>query len=311
MISSAICIRAPSSAFAAPAFTALSIVRDISHAARPGCRAKRGLPILTRLRKRALAALKAANEAARSNPKHKKPEKPDEEDDLSHLVGSAKLRRLGSGNGKAGSSSPPSRQTGGVPLPLMTPVHSQIHDSGVPPPTAVSNGRSPTETASTSTTLADPVQGMVPPFPQDPAQYLNMPDHIQPNLSISPPTGVNSWLGDFSPQWSDQSILYPSSADLVSPTTNNLATSYGAATEMSYFPSFNSAPIGTGGGGIVPGQEMGSLSYDLSGGMDMDMSMALGLDRDTSGAIGDQAGEWDLDFDALEFINVGNMGNTY
>lgn len=189
----------------------------------------------------------------------------------------------------------------------MTPVHSNFQDIGVPPPTAVSNGRSPAETSSTSTTLADPVQGMVPPFPQDPVQYV---DHTQPNLLITPPTGVNNWLGDFSSQWSDQSILYNNSSDLVSPTSNGhgLPTSYSTATEMSYFPTF-AASMGTG---MVPGQDYHpNTNFDMGGGMDMDMSMALGLDRDGPGATGDEGGEWDLDFDALEFINLGNTGNTF
>lgn len=388
---SAICIRAPFSAFAGPAFSGLSIVCDISHAARPGCRAKKGLPILVRLRKRALAALKAASEAARTNPRRKKVEKPEEEDDLTHLAGSAKLRRTGgvgasgSGSGKAGSVSPPARSAGGMPLPSMSSVndfgtqqqyqqqqqhqlqhqqqqdqdqylnqhqqHQNQNQNQIQHHRTFSNGRSPTETASTSTTLADPVQGMVPSFPADGVgiNFLQTPDQTYQGLSISPTGGgggggANGWLGDFSPQWSDQSILYPTSSDMVSPTSNSnghgngLGTSYSMASDISYFPNFNST-LGNGNGNdngmmngngngnsngigsgsshamggydIAMGMGMGTgMGMDMGMGVDMDMSMALGLDRDGNGGVGvggEQGGEWDVDFDAF----VNNMGHSF
>jgi hypothetical protein len=181
---------------------------------------------------------------------------------------------------------------------------------------------------------------MVPSFPSDEIginYLLQTPDQTYPNLSISPTGGTNGWLGDFSPQWSDQSILYPASSDLVSPTSNTngngLATSYSMTTDMSYFPNFNSATFTEGNGngnGINNGNGNGGSSgmngdgnengYDtamamamrmgMGSGVDMDMSMALGLDRDGNGAVTmghEQGEEWDVDFDAF----VNNLGNTF
>lgn len=104
----------------------MTIVVDISHAAREGCRAKKGLPILIRLRRRAqdslLAAVgnKASLPASSSLPSTTSsqggaPPAKDEDDDLSHLAGSARLRRVG-------SSPPPKRASfGNTPQPIVSP----------------------------------------------------------------------------------------------------------------------------------------------------------------------------------------------
>ncbi|KAI9636195.1 fungal-specific transcription factor domain-containing protein, partial [Dioszegia hungarica] len=56
----AIAIRAPKSAFAAPAFDGLTTVLDLATAAPPGCRAKKGLAVLLRLRARAQDSMRKA-----------------------------------------------------------------------------------------------------------------------------------------------------------------------------------------------------------------------------------------------------------
>ncbi|WVQ71091.1 hypothetical protein IAR50_000616 [Cryptococcus sp. DSM 104548] len=97
----AIAIRAPTCAYATPAFQAMSIVCDISAAAREGCRAKKGLPMLLRLRQRALNSLTSAVPVSATAgmssgaPPLSPGEGDGEEDDLSHLAGGVKLRRKG------------------------------------------------------------------------------------------------------------------------------------------------------------------------------------------------------------------------
>jgi len=69
----------------------MNVVCDIAAAARPGCRAKRGLPVLFRLRKRASDSLLAAGKTVAAVPAES-----DDFDDLGHLSASVKLRRIGS-----------------------------------------------------------------------------------------------------------------------------------------------------------------------------------------------------------------------
>ncbi|KAL1413451.1 hypothetical protein Q8F55_001218 [Vanrija albida] len=90
---SAIAIRAPTSAFATPAFTTMSLLCDICAAARDGCRAKNGLPLLLRLRERAAEAF---NAAAAANGSVKKEPVAESDNDLGHLNQTAKLVRTGS-----------------------------------------------------------------------------------------------------------------------------------------------------------------------------------------------------------------------
>lgn len=151
----------------------MSAVCDISAAARPGCRAKKGLPILVRLRKRAHEALIAASQAAKSNPMpdpssssfrrdqksgnkkksigpasngptvgvvHEEKEDDEEgEDDLSHLTGSAKLRRVGSApspgqalSGPGSEGSPPGA-TGDSPPGSGKPNNRHPTHAGITP----------------------------------------------------------------------------------------------------------------------------------------------------------------------------------
>jgi len=165
----AIAIRAPTSAFASPAYHGMTIVCDISAAARAGCRAKKGLPILLRLQKRAAEALVAAGKSpslARAVPV-------DHDDDLSHLHTSAKLRRVG--------SSPPSKKTSPVNLE-RTPPPLESHLSPTSP-----------RSVATSATLAEPVHydasgGLIPM-----SSLANGAVPPPPNLTAFPP-GTSTWL---------------------------------------------------------------------------------------------------------------------
>lgn len=138
MRSAAIVIRAPTSAFASSAFDGLTIVCDIAAAAREGCRAKKGLPVLVRLRARAQQSMRKAgrhgplNGTGRPNqpgqfaafvaapptrqimgagPKaadeaidtEADPDADAEDDDLGHLTGRSKLRRVRESNMRSGS----------------------------------------------------------------------------------------------------------------------------------------------------------------------------------------------------------------
>ncbi|KAK4683662.1 hypothetical protein P7C73_g6572, partial [Tremellales sp. Uapishka_1] len=171
---SAIAIRAPSCAFASPSFNGMSIVCEISAAAREGCRAKNGLPILIRLRKRAQAALAAVS---RSHKAKTTVQSSGDEDDLSHLSSSAKLRRVG--------SSPPQKR-----ISLGTPTAT-----AVPSPHSAGS-------AATSTTLIDPAQATFSATsPLDLSTYFAMFD--TPNSSAVPSSldlGMNT---DVSMAWSN------------------------------------------------------------------------------------------------------------
>ncbi|KAJ9102363.1 hypothetical protein QFC21_002763 [Naganishia friedmannii] len=92
----AICIEAPSSAFAAPAYMSLVTACDLAQAATEGSKAKGGLPVLQRLRQRASNAMlsiarrpsaSAAKTVERIRQEH-------EQDDLLHLANRTQLRRV-------------------------------------------------------------------------------------------------------------------------------------------------------------------------------------------------------------------------
>ena len=183
--SSAIAIRAPSCAFSSPSFHGMCIVCDISAVARDGCRAKRGLPVLIRLRRRAHHALvnaSAANATAVSGISFSS----SEEDDLSHFVSAARLRRIG--------YSPGQRLSSGV-------FDSGLaHQGGDMPPSPISQG-----SFATSITLAEPMAydpmsglimdqptfpGIVPPLPPEGTeetwyQAESGQDLLHPWLSMS------------------------------------------------------------------------------------------------------------------------------
>jgi hypothetical protein len=95
---SAIAIHAPTCAYSRPAFAGMSIVCDIAAAARVGCRAKNGLPMLIRLRARAHESLSNATRTTIvRGGTVVTPLSAGVEDDLGHINGSApRLRRVGS-----------------------------------------------------------------------------------------------------------------------------------------------------------------------------------------------------------------------
>lgn len=333
----AITILAPHSAFASPALAALGIVCDISQAARPGCRAKKGLYILTRLRVRAHNALRAATKFSHTSQQKKVVKTEEGEDDLTHLEGSIKLRRVGSE--QRASTSPP------VHPPSLPPMATPLYEHRRPLP-PVSNERSPTETISTSTTLMDPVSGMVPSFPaqgygnangsgnDNGNGYNTMSMEGQYNVSPEMPT---QWLSDFSPQWSDQSVMYDTSNNgLISPISNGMPTSTfapGSNGEFSFFPTFaqsnSSIPAGYHQGNEGQDQSLMELGMDkdmimalgIEGGMNMSMSMSMDGGSGSGNGSGDVAGEsgehgWEgagagpeLDFDLDQWVD--GMGGGY
>ena len=196
----------------------MSIVVDICQAARPGCRAKNALPTLTRLRKRASEVLRTAVESHRTAT-NTSPSRAD--DDLSHLVNAAKLRRVGSTHNtperdgrrpRSHHGSSPSWHISGSGAIHSSP--SATHRSGSDP-----DGSHPTQSPHsngsmfTSATLVDdsagtsafgigpntqyPYQGAVPPPPPPTAEEVQSTmqapgwaiGHVPPmQYSASPPS---------------------------------------------------------------------------------------------------------------------------
>ena len=91
---SAVAIRSPACAFASPSLRGLDIVCDIAAVSHDGGRAKRGLPILSRLRKRALEALTATSKSYGDPIGHTLSSTISSDDDLAHLRAATKLRRV-------------------------------------------------------------------------------------------------------------------------------------------------------------------------------------------------------------------------
>ncbi|WRT64573.1 uncharacterized protein IL334_001505 [Kwoniella shivajii] len=241
---SAIVIRAPTCAFASPSFHGMSIVCDISAAAREGCRAKKGLPILLRLRKRAHEALVAATKSKDKDTT----EASGEEDDLSHLVGSAKLRRVQAPLHKRTISSPGTGTQGLV---------------GETTPSPQSN-----TSVATSATLAEPgiYDGIVPPFPSD----MNVTSYSLNQQSLQTPA---TWISDDSMnQYINSSVSPPIAMSSFQSVNANIS---GTTSQNPYNQGQNQSPTMVylnqhgynGNGGNEPRSDF----------VDMDMSMALGM----------------------------------
>nr|XP_019008279.1 transcriptional regulatory protein [Kwoniella pini CBS 10737]OCF47060.1 transcriptional regulatory protein [Kwoniella pini CBS 10737] len=265
--SSAVClaavvIQAPSCAFASPSFHCMSIVCDISHAAREGCRAKKGLPILLRLRRRAHEALSAATKSRKIAATNPAPE----EDDLSHLAGSIKLRRIQGSSHKRSSSSPSHPGTG--PNGETTP--SPQSGSSV----------------ATSTTLAEPFmhEGIVPTFPG------NVLIPSQPYPIHQPMHTPSTWVSD------DPIHQYINSS--VSPATSYNTNRNGFLVDISQahqFPQMQGqeqSPLNNYvdqrasiGSGSVNGHSVIYGNGSSPECVDMDMSMALGMRYPLNGGI--------------------------
>jgi hypothetical protein len=279
--SAAIVIRAPNCSFAIESFSAMSDVCDISAAAREGCRAKKGLPVLLRLRTRAYEAL--------MNAAHASPHGaiPPDDDDLSHIAGSTIFKRVGSSprsdssSSKGGSAvhaltptdpvqevSPSSPSGVSVILseqPHLTPRHWGGHVGGHV--ATASAAKSPT--ASKFTHSANSAVGAVP---DDfwAAQYPNL-------ASLSFPS------------------FDPNSLDF---DTDDVMTSSGLASQ--FMPT-------TGYGNEVPYVPM-----------DLDMSMAFGMEKnflphtDVVETRDDYAGPQDYEFDIDAFMDfVGGGHQTH
>ncbi|OCF33828.1 transcriptional regulatory protein [Kwoniella heveanensis BCC8398] len=238
---SAIVIRAPICAFASPAFHGMSIVCDISAAAREGCRAKKGLPILLRLKKRAHQALVTATRSKNKG----MPEGSGEEDDLTHLAGSAKLRRVPAPLHKRAASSPSG------PSVIGTTSNNGLAGELTSSPNSAGS-------VATSATLAEPsmYDGIVPPFPGDPS---SMPQHPGPGLSLPLQTS-STWVSE------DPINQYINSS--VSPSTDPLQGHSATSPGHLHGPS----PSGYNVNQVNP-------EFDMRMGVDMDMSMAFGIER--------------------------------
>lgn len=256
------------------------IVCDISAAAREGCRAKRGLPILLRLRKRAYDALRLATQS-NTGPSPAS-DSQDGDDDLSHLSSSAKLRRV---------SSPPVKRAS------MSPGLAGMVDFNTP----VEHNTSPSDSAATSTTLAENgmFEGIVPAFPTEIPSYSNM---AQPMPSMPPPqthpgahfpTPTSMVMSQNMPNHSQsQSPNWPLFSP-ISSSANSAHSSWPMDTPMSLAD------------GHMNGFDMNlnaSMPMTMSSdSMDLDMSRALGL---VGGGV--QGDDMDLGFDFEAFVR--NMG---
>ncbi|WVF69574.1 hypothetical protein IAT40_004352 [Kwoniella sp. CBS 6097] len=239
---SAIVIRAPTCAFASPAFHGMSIVCDISAAAREGCRAKKGLPILLRLKKRAHEALVAATRSKNKG----NPDASGEEDDLTHLAGSAKLRRVLPPLHKRAASSPSGPAAIGMTNPNGLPgeLTSSPNSAG---------------SVATSATLAEPgmYDGIVPPFPGDQAS-MTLPN----GSALHVPLQTSS-------TWVSEDPIHQYINSSVSPSTNSLQGL--SATSPGYMQGQGPSPTGY--------TNQANPDFDPRMGVDMDMSMAFGIDR--------------------------------
>jgi hypothetical protein len=263
------------------------------------------LYILTRLRVRAHNALRAAAKFSHTSQREKVVKTEEGEDDLTHLEGSIKLRRVGSE--QRGSISPP------VHPPSLPPMGTPLYEQRLP----VSNERSPTETNSTSATLMDPISGVVPSFPTNGyGNYNQMSMEGQYNVSPEVPT---QWLSDFSPQWSDQSMIYNTSNGLISPISNGMPTSTfsGSNGEFNFFPTLPQSSMPTYQGA----QDQGMMEL----GMDKDLIIALGMEGGMSMSVSDgnvasgsgngNGNGWEggagpeLDFDLDQWVD--GMGGGY
>lgn len=236
--SAAIAIRAPQCAFASPSFHAMSIVCDISAAAREGCRAKKGLPILLRLRKRAHEAL-----VAESRTKNKvAADGSGEEDDLSHLVGSAKLRR--------------------VQAPLRRRSVSSSNGTGVAVGTGMTGGVDGTPSPSsgdsiaTASTLVDNglYEGVVPAFSGN---------QTTPSMGNCYPASSYSLMTS---SWGSEDCL---NGYIPNNLVSRSVVDPGAGTSRNTWPNVSNSSPSTN----IPV----SPEYERQMGVDMDMSMALGM----------------------------------
>lgn len=236
--SAAIAIRAPQCAFASPSFHTMSIVCDISAAAREGCRAKKGLPILLRLRKRAHEALVAA-----SRTKNKvAADDSGEEDDLSHLVGSAKLRRVRAPLRRRFVSS-----SNGMGVAVGTGMTGGV--DGTPSPNSVGS-------IATASTFVDNglYEGIVPAFSGNRTTASMGNSYPASSYSlITSSWGSEDYLNGYVPD----NLVSHSGVDPRAGTSRNTWPNVSSSS-----PSAN-IPV--------------SPEYEGQMGMDMDMSIALGM----------------------------------
>jgi hypothetical protein len=293
-IRSAIAIRAPGCAFASPAFSGMSIVCDISAAARPGCRAKKGLPALVRLRKRAQDALVIASRAKIPNTKQPKPKMTEtEEDDLSHLSGAIpKLRRVGSSPGRKVIGSPV-----GI-TQVLAENNTQTLTGGVsthdePSPLSI-------RSIATSDTLAEVVHydssgRLLDMSGNSVGQYEGVPDLGGGIVPPPPPIWHQGQGSPVSDTWND----YARPAEMInwSLRGNGNISSSPSLQQYDEWPNLDTQ------GDQVPDTWL--VMENGRGGMDLDMSMIFGQGEGTGMGMQEDIGG-DGEFDFNMFVN--NLG---
>lgn len=278
----------------------MSIVCDISAAAREGCRAKKGLPILLRLRKRAHEALIAA-----SRTKNKVvADGSGEEDDLSHLVGSAKLRRVqaplrgpsassSNGTGVAvgigrtgGVDGTPSPNSGGSIATASTLVDNGFYDAAVP---AFAGDQTTPLTASSYPASSYPLMTSSSWESEVPLSGY-IPNHL---ISIS---GTGPGAGTNRNTWLNASNSSPSTNISVSPEYDGQV---GVDMDMSMALGMNMG-MGMGGGLGMPGKH---FQGDEGGGQMRHQDGMGGQNAEMGGQDGDMFG---FNFEAF----VNQMGGA-
>lgn len=176
----------------------MTTVCDIATVSRTGCRARRGLPILLRLRKRASDALLAAGKAMPTD---------SEDDDLSHLSLSAKLCRMDSPTSLRrvapvahvltspipGNTSPQSPRSVATSVTLAEPVHYDAFGSLVP--------------LSTYDGVVQPPPPVLTPITPGTSAYLNLSPLEHSNTGRPPSSFTHAWppTSGFSPSSSPDS----------------------------------------------------------------------------------------------------------
>jgi hypothetical protein len=170
----------------------------------------------------------------------------------------------------------------------------------------------------------DPISGIVPSFPNSGyGNYNQMPVEGQYNVSPEIPT---QWLSGFSPQWSDQSMIYNTSNGLISPISNGMPTSTfsGSNGEFNLFPTLpqSSMPTYQQGNGQDQGMMELGMDKDLIIALGMEGSMSMSVDGNGNMASGSGSGSgggngngWEggagpeLDFDLDQWVD--GMGGGY
>ena len=296
------------SPYATPAFEGLCTTYDIAKAAQEGCRAKKGLSALYRLKCRAEDVLRKNNRMGDISSSRRPPanavfqphvhsrggisdsDDEGEEDELSHLDGSGKLRRMPESNtrkspptalglarqvGAQGHAQMPSQQhdrpgrqassgsqghtqvPGRMPSPPMTGTAATFahHPYGHHQHSNSLDLTSPLSDRSTATsvTLNDTWEGIVPPPPPMMMSLDEPPrEHSRPGMThhYSAPIMSTTSIGN-----GQHNMMYPPATPL---------TTAGASLQQQQAYSGNGATSGNGGNSMQVGSYEAQISPALS-----------------------------------------------